>query len=170
MTIGLTTLMVVYQSLPILIQSPPPVGFGGNASSIANVQLPYMIVLLIFSEASGFLVSKFGNLRPTTIRTIVTTIGFFVLFMFHSTEASIAAVLVLVAVGLALMQIGSVNVVLTSTPKQFSGISLGDESFNFPYWILGGTCDCRKISASKPGICRIRYRWYLSLIPVASLV
>jgi hypothetical protein len=47
MTIGLTTLMVVYQSLPILIQSPPPVGFGGNASSIANVQLPYMIVLLI---------------------------------------------------------------------------------------------------------------------------
>jgi hypothetical protein len=76
-----------------------------------------MIVLLIFSVASGFLVSKFGNLRPTTIRTIVTTIGFFVLFMFHSTEASIAADLVLVAVGLALMQIGSVNVVLTSTPK-----------------------------------------------------
>ncbi|MGH9988301.1 MAG: MFS transporter, partial [Nitrososphaeraceae archaeon] len=107
MTIGLTTLMVVYQSLPILIQSPPPVGFGGNASSIANVQLPYMIALLIFSVASGFLVSKFGNLRPTTIRTIVTTIGFFILFMFHSTEASIAAVLVLVAVGLALMQIGS---------------------------------------------------------------
>jgi hypothetical protein len=81
--------------------------------------------IIDFSVASGFLVSKFGNLRPTTIRTIVTTIGFFVLFMFHSTEASIAAVLVLVAVGLALMQIGSVNVVLTSTPKQFSGISLG---------------------------------------------
>lgn len=28
MTVGLTTLMVVYQSLPTLIQSPPPVGFG----------------------------------------------------------------------------------------------------------------------------------------------
>jgi len=125
MTVGLTTLKVVYQSLPILIQSPPPVGFGGNASSIANLQLPYMIVLLIFSVASSFLVSKFGNLRPTTIGTIVTTIGFFVLFMFHSTDASVAAVLVLVAVGLALMQIGSVNVVLISTPKQFSGISLG---------------------------------------------
>jgi predicted MFS family arabinose efflux permease len=136
MTIGLTTLMVVYQSLPILIQSPPPVGFGGNASSIANVQLPYMIVLLIFSVASGFLVSKFGNLRPTTIRTIVTTIGFFVLFMFHSTEASIAAVLVLVAVGLALMQIGSVNVVLTSTPKQFSGISLG---LNLLIFLIGSS-------------------------------
>jgi MFS family permease len=136
MTVGLTALMVIYQSLPILIQSPPPVGFGGNASSIANVQLPYMIVSLIFSVASGFVVSKFGNLRPITIGTIVTSIGFFVLFMFHSTEASIAAVLVLVAVGLALMQIGSVNVVLTSTPKQFSGISLG---MNLLIYLIGAS-------------------------------
>ena len=75
MIVGLTALMVIYQSLPILIQSPPPVGFGGDATSIANVQLPYMIVSLIFSVASGFIVSKFGNLRPITIGTIVTTIG-----------------------------------------------------------------------------------------------
>jgi fucose permease len=34
-------------------------------------------------------------------------------------------VLVLIAVGLAFMQVGSMNVVLASTPKQFSGISLG---------------------------------------------
>jgi MFS family permease len=136
MIVGLTALMVIYQSLPILIQSPPPVGFGGDASSIANVQLPYMIVSLIFSVASGFVVSKFGNLRPITIGTIVTSIGFFVLFMFHSTEASIAAVLVLVAVGLALMQIGSVNVVLTSTPKQFSGISLG---MNLLIYLIGAS-------------------------------
>jgi MFS family permease len=136
MSVGITALMVVYQSLPILIRSPPPVGFGGDASSIANVQLPYMIISLIFSVASGFVVSKFGNLRPTTIGTIVTSIGFFVLFMFHSTEASIAAVLVLVAVGLALMQIGSVNVVLTSTPKQFSGISLG---MNLLIYLIGAS-------------------------------
>jgi MFS family permease len=136
MSVGIIALMVVYQSLPILIRSPPPVGFGGDASSIANVQLPYMIISLIFSVASGFVVSKFGNLRPTTIGTIVTSIGFFVLFMFHSTEASIAAVLVLVAVGLALMQIGSVNVVLTSTPKQFSGISLG---MNLLIYLIGAS-------------------------------
>jgi MFS family permease len=136
MTVGLSALMVVYQSLPILIRSPPPVGFGGNASSIAIVQLPYMIVSLIFSVASGFVVSKFGNLRPTTVGTIITSIGFFILFMFHSTEASIAAVLVLVAIGLALMQIGSVNVVLTSTPKQFSGISLG---MNLLIYLIGAS-------------------------------
>ena len=136
MTVGLTALMVVYQSLPILIRSPPPAGFGGEASSIAIVQLPYMVVSLIFSVASGFVVAKFGNLRPTTLGTIVTTFGFFVLFMYHSSEASIAAVLVIVAAGLALMQIGSVNIVLTSTPKQFSGISLG---MNLLIYLIGSS-------------------------------
>jgi MFS family permease len=136
MTVGLTALMVIYQSLPILIRSPPPLGFGGDASSITTIQLPYMIVSLIFSVASGFVVSKFGNLKPTTIGTIITSIGFFVLFMFHSTEVSISAVLVIVAVGLALMQIGSVNVVLTSTPIQFSGISLG---MNLLIYLIGAS-------------------------------
>ena len=136
MTVGLTALMVVYQSLPILIRSPPPAGFGGEASSIAIVQLPYMVVSLIFSVASGFVVAKFGNLRPTTLGTIVTTFGFFLLFMYHSSEASIAAVLVIVAAGLALMQIGSVNIVLTSTPKQFSGISLG---MNLLIYLIGSS-------------------------------
>jgi MFS family permease len=136
MTVGLTALMVVYQTLPILIRSPPPAGFGGDASSIANVQLPYMIVSLIFSVASGFMVSRFGNLGPTTVGTIITTIGYFILFLHHPAETSIAAVLIIVAVGLALMQIGSVNVVLTSTPKRFSGISLG---MNLLIYLIGSS-------------------------------
>ena len=136
MTVGLTALMVVYQSLPILIRSPPPAGFGGDVSSIAIVQLPYMIVSLIFSVASGFVVAKFGNLRPTTMGTMVTTLGFFVLFMYHSSEASIAAVLVIVAAVLSLMQICSLNIVLTSTPKQFSGISLG---MNLLIYLIGSS-------------------------------
>ncbi|MEP6576162.1 MAG: MFS transporter [Nitrososphaerota archaeon] len=136
MTVGLTALMVVYQTLPILIRSPPPAGFGGDASSIANIQLPYMIVSLIFSVASGFMVSRFGNLGPTTVGTIVTTIGYFLLFLHHPAETSIAAVLIIVAVGLALMQIGSVNVVLTSTPKQFSGVSLG---MNLLIYLIGSS-------------------------------
>ena len=69
--------------------------------------------------------SKIGNLRPTIIGTLVTTIGFLILFLIHSTEIAIMLILVIVAVGLAFMQVGSMNVVLMSTPKQFSGISLG---------------------------------------------
>jgi MFS family permease len=136
MTVGITALMVVYQSIPILIRSPQPVGFGGGALEIANVQIPYMAISLIFSVTSGFVVSKFGNLRPTTLGTIITTIGFFILLLFHSTAASITAVLVLIAVGLALMQIGSVNVVLTSTPRRLSGISMG---MNLLIYLIGSS-------------------------------
>jgi MFS family permease len=136
MTVGITALMVVYHSIPIFIRSPIPAGFGGDVLSIVNVQLPYMTVSLIFSVASGFLVSRFGNLRPTVIGTLVTTIGFLILTIFHSAEILIAAILVLIAIGLALMQIGSVNVVLTSTPKQFSGISLG---MNLLIYLIGSS-------------------------------
>ncbi len=125
MVVGITALMVVYQSIPILIRNPEPVGFGGDAVSVANIQLPYMIVSLIFAIVSGFIISRIGNLRPTIIGTIITTIGFFLLFMMHSSQVLIAVILVVVAVGLAFMQVGSMNVVLASTPKQFNGISLG---------------------------------------------
>jgi|SRR5215211_321354 MFS family permease len=54
MIFGITMLMV-YQTIPILIQSPEPLGFGGDAITTANVQLPFMAVFLIFAPSSGLL-------------------------------------------------------------------------------------------------------------------
>lgn len=54
-------------------------GFGGNALSIANVQLSCMAISLIVSIASGFIVSKFGNQRPTISGIIISIAGFFFL-------------------------------------------------------------------------------------------
>ena len=136
MTVGLTALMVVYQSIPILIRSPPPVGFGGDASSIANVQLPYMAISLIFSCCFWFCSIQIWKSKTNNNRNHHYYIGFFILFLFHSTQASIAAILILIAVGLELMQIGSVNIVLTSTPRQFSGISLG---MNLLIYLIGSS-------------------------------
>ena len=158
MTVGLTALMVIYQSLPILIQSPPPAGFGGNATSIANAQLPYMIVSLIFSVTSGFVVSKFGNLRPITIGTIITSIGFFVLFMSHSTEASIARDSCLGSywVSLDADWFSECRAYFYSKTIQW-GIA-GNESSNLPYRSLSWTCDCRNVYAIRPSVCGIRDR------------
>jgi MFS family permease len=125
MIVGITALMVVYQTIPILIRSPPPLGFGGNALSIANVQLPYMVISLLVSIASGFIVSKFGNQNPTLAGIIISTVGFFLLFVLHSTEFLITISLAIIATGLSLTQIGSINMILVSTPKQSNGISLG---------------------------------------------
>lgn len=125
MIVGITALMVVYQTIPILIRSPIPLGFGGNALSIANVQLPYMVISLIVSIASGFIVSKFGNQNPTVAGTIISTAGFLLLFILHSTEFLITISLAIIAIGLSLTQIGSINMILVSTPKQSNGVSLG---------------------------------------------
>jgi fucose permease len=100
-------------------------GFGGNALSIANVQLPYMVISLLVSIASGFIVSKFGNQNPTLVGIIISTVGFFLLFVLHSTEFLITISLAIIATGLSLTQIGSINMILVSTPKQSNGISLG---------------------------------------------
>src|SRR5437016_998694 len=86
MIVGITALMVLYQTIPILVRRPPPLGFGGDALSISNVQLPYMAVSLIVSIASGFIVSKFGNHLPTVLVIILSIAGFFLVFLSHSTE------------------------------------------------------------------------------------
>ena len=155
MIVGLTALMVVYQTLPILIRSPPPVGFGGDASSIASVQLPYMIVSLIFSVASGFVISKVGNLKPTTIGTIVTSVGFFILFMFHSTEASIATVLILVADWISLDADRFSECRAHFNSKAIQWRIVGNEPSYLSYRSLSWTGDCRNIYAGKPGVYRI---------------
>jgi MFS family permease len=119
------TMFMVYQTIPILVRSPHPLGFGGDAVSGAMVQLPFMIVFLIFAPSSGFIVSKIGNLKPTVAGTIIMTIGFFSLFMFHSTEFIVAINLAIVASGISLIQVGAFNITMEYTPMQFSGVSLG---------------------------------------------
>jgi MFS family permease len=119
------TMFMVYQTAPILVRSPQPLGFGGDAVTTAMVQLPFMIVILIFAPSSGFIVSKIGNLKPTVAGTIIMTIGFFSLFMFHSTEFIVAINLAIVAAGISLIQVGAFNITMEYTPLQFSGVSLG---------------------------------------------
>lgn len=45
--------------------------------------------------------------------------------MFHSTELFIASNLAIIATGLSLMQVGVFNIVMESTPRQSSGVSIG---------------------------------------------
>jgi MFS family permease len=119
------TMFMVYQTTPILVRSPHPLGFGGDAVATAMVQLPFMVVFLIFAPSSGFIVSKMGNLKPTIAGAMIMTVGFFILFMFHSTEFIVAMNLAIVAAGISLMQVGAFNITMEYTPCQFSGVSLG---------------------------------------------
>jgi MFS family permease len=124
MIIGLSMFMV-FQTIPILVRSPTPIGFGESAINAGHVQLPFALVLLVFGPTSGFIISKLGSLRPIMIGTIISGAGFIGLLMLHQTEIEISANLAILSAGLSLTSVGAVNVVILSTPKQYTGISLG---------------------------------------------
>lgn len=124
MTIGIS-IFIIYQSLPIMIQSPSPVGFGGGPVAAASVQLPFMIVSFVISILSGFLISRTGNIKPTVVGCIISTVGFLLLFLYHSTEYAIAIELSVIAIGLSFAEIGAFNIALVSAPLHLSGTALG---------------------------------------------
>jgi MFS family permease len=119
------SMFLVFQTIPILVRNPEPIGFGEDAISAGRIQLPFAIVLLIFGPTSGYIVSKLGSLRPVILGTTITSAGFLGLFLFHSSELLVSINLGTLSTGLSLTSVGAMNVIILSTPRQFSGISLG---------------------------------------------
>jgi MFS family permease len=119
------SIFTVYMTVPVIVRSPEPLGFGGDALAVASVQLPFMIVFLITTVISGFILNKIKNTKLTLIGTIISTVGFLFLIMFHSSETTVAIGLTIIAVGLSLSTAGGFNVILVSVPMQMAGIALG---------------------------------------------
>jgi MFS family permease len=124
MIVGLSMFMV-FQTIPILVRNPQPLGFGEDAIRTGDVQLPFAVVLLFFGASSGFIISKFGSLKPMIAGSVITAISFIGLLIFHSSEFLISANLAILSIGLSLTSVGAMNVIMLTTPKQFTGISLG---------------------------------------------
>lgn len=124
MIVGLSMFMV-FQTIPILVQSPEPIGFAENAINTGKIQLPFAIVLLIFGPTSGFIISRLGSIKPIIFGTVLTAAGFLILLALHSTEMYISVGLAVLSTGLSLASVGAVNVTILSTPVQFTGVTMG---------------------------------------------
>jgi MFS family permease len=123
------SMFIVFQTIPILVQNPQPVGFGGDPIDAAKVQVPFAFIFLVVGPASGVIISKLGSMKPLIIGTIVSAIGFFGTFLFHSTEFLLSTNLGILAAGISLSNVGAQNVIMLSTPRQNSGMSLGMTQF-----------------------------------------
>lgn len=119
------TMFLAYPAIVQLVRSPVPLGFGGDAVDAANIQLPFMIMFLVFASTTPFIINRIGNTKPIIIGSIVTVIGSIGLLLFHSTEFEVSANLAVIAAGLSLANLSAWNVVITSSPKEFIGISTG---------------------------------------------
>lgn len=124
MVVGFSMFMV-FQTVPVLVRNPQPLGFGGDAATAGYVQLPFAIVLLVFGPTSGFIVSKLGSLRPIIMGTAITAAGFLALLAFHQSWIAVAINLAVLSTGLSLTNVGAMNVTILATPPQFTGMSLG---------------------------------------------
>jgi MFS family permease len=119
------TMFMIYPSVVQLVRSPVPLGFGGDSVDAANVQLPFMIMFLVFASITPFIINRIGSIKPTIIGGIISLIGALGLLSFHSTEFAVSANLAIIASGLSLTMTATWNMVVSSSPKEFTGISVG---------------------------------------------
>jgi MFS family permease len=119
------SMFMVFQTIPILAESPPPVGFGDSITGAAMIQLPFSIILLIFGPTSGYIVSKLGSIRPAIMGYAINALGFFMLATFHSQPWMVSVALAVISTGLSLGSVGLMNIVLIATPYKNMVTSIG---------------------------------------------
>ena len=118
-------MFMIYPTIVQLVRSPVPLGFGGDAVDAANVQLSFMVMFLVFASITPFIINKIGSVRPAIIGAIISLAGGVGLLAFHSTEFAVSANLAVIASGLSLTMTATWNMVVSSSPKEFTGISVG---------------------------------------------
>jgi MFS family permease len=119
------SMFTIFQTLPILAQSPVPVGFDNSAIQMSLVQLPFAIVLLVLGPLVGVIITKIGQTTPLVIGTIAMSLGFFLLFFIIPNEFYISSYLVIISIGISLTNVSSTNIVMMQSSFKQIGISLG---------------------------------------------
>src|ERR671919_9434 len=94
------TMFMAYPAIVQLVRSPMPLGFGGDAVDAANVQLPFMIMFLVFASVTPLIINRIGKLKPIIIGTLISVVGSIGLLMLHSTEYAVSTNLAIIASGL----------------------------------------------------------------------
>ena len=119
------SMFTIFQTLPILVQSPHPVGFDKNAIQMSLVQMPFALVLLILGPLTGFIITKIGQTTPLLLGTVAMSFGFSLLLFMRINEFYISIYLVVISIGLSLTNVSSTNIVMLQSSFQQIGISLG---------------------------------------------
>ena len=91
------TMFMVYQTIPVLVRTPIPIGLGGNALTSSIILLPFTIIFLVLSPFVSKIITKLGNLRPFIIASIITFLGFVGIYFFHANDFQIMISLGIVA-------------------------------------------------------------------------
>ncbi len=121
---GIST-FAIFQSIPVLVRTPLPIGIGGNALDVVYMTLPFSIMSLIFGPTSGFIISKIGSSKVILAGSVLTTVGFISILVLYYDALQIAVNLAIIGSSLSLLNVGQININTASTPFEDMGISFG---------------------------------------------
>jgi MFS family permease len=119
------SMFTIFQTLPILAQSPYPVGYDNNAIQMSLLQMPFVLVLLILGPLTGFIITRIGQTTPLVVGTLAMSFGFCLLLLMRINEFYISIYLVIISIGISLTNVSSTNIVMVQSSFQQIGISLG---------------------------------------------
>ena len=119
------SMFTIYQTLPILAQSPYPVGFDNNPIQMSLVQMPFALVLLVLGPLTGLIITRIGQTTPLLVGTLAMSFGFCLLLFIRLNELYISIYLIILSVGISLTNVSSTNIVMVQSSFEQIGISLG---------------------------------------------
>ena len=113
--------------------SPPPVGFSATITEAGLLQLPSALVQLVLAPLVGILIVKVGMKRPMVVGMLVLMGGYLFFYYMLETPAiydrlHLMLGVSIISIGMVLAMVGTINMVLASTPREYTGISTGMNS------------------------------------------
>jgi MFS family permease len=120
-----TAKMMVYLTIPILIRAPSPLGFSGNAIEAGMIQNTFMLTFLVVAPFIGFIIDKYGNMKPLLVGAALSVVGYSGMYVLYTSESGVVTNLAIISAGVALISSAGWNILLRSTPLQFTGVAVG---------------------------------------------
>ena len=99
--------------------------FGLDATHIGILNLPTSVLTLFLGPTVGFLVKMRGPKWPMTFGMVMSILGFMYLYFNHATELEVMTGVAIMGSGTAFAMVGSINMIIISTPRLETGISTG---------------------------------------------
>ncbi|MGQ9588074.1 MAG: MFS transporter [Thermoplasmata archaeon] len=97
--------------------------FGLDAIHIGLLMLPMSVITLVLGPTVGFIVRRFGPKWPMAVGILFSIAGYMVLYQYHASQLQVMLGVSVMGSGGSFAMVGSINMVIISTPKLETGIS-----------------------------------------------
>jgi MFS family permease len=129
-------MFTLFQTLPALVQTPRPAGFGGTVFQAGLVQLPSSLMTLATGPLNGWIVARVGPKRPLLWGLAGMAGSFYLLWAFHVSLVQLALIMILFGAAISLTMVSSINMIILASPRQHTG---GSTAMNQTFRTVGGT-------------------------------